>query len=94
MPRELSELCITEIHSGRGNRLKCLDKPFGLLAVCVFCNQKFTDRARFPEARQLAILMEVAPHRYDLFAYNELVGYGQQRILQEEVDAWSQLTRP
>ena len=80
-----------EIASG-ANRQKALDKPFGLLVLCWWCNsEEATDKVKWPEARQLALLKSRRPWDYNLAAYNELVGPALRgapnRITEAEVEA-------
>ena len=68
-PPILSKVVCHEIANGP-MRLKCLDKPFGVLCICRFCNEyEFVKKSLWPEARQLCLLMVRAPERYDLRAY-------------------------
>lgn len=71
------------------NRQKCLDKRFGLLVLCWLCNsEEATDKMKWPEARQLALLRINRPDDYDLTAYNKLVNpRAPNAITQGEVDA-------
>lgn len=85
-PAECSRLCCHEIANGP-NRQKALDKPFAILVLCWFCNgSEVEDKAKWPQARQLALLQRVAPQHYDLAAFNALIGRGPNRITQEDVD--------
>lgn len=85
-PRELSQLCCHEIACGP-HRQKALDKPFALLVLCWLCNgYVVTDKKTWPEARQIGVLREKRPNDYDLKAYNALVGYGPDRITEDDVD--------
>lgn len=89
LPSELSSLSVHEIHSGSGNRNKCLDKLYGLLVLCWLHNQEMTDRKKWPESRQLAVLKQKAPDNYDLVAYNAMVNVrAPNRITTEEVNQW------
>jgi len=89
-PPLASTLCCHEIACGK-NRLKALDKPYAILVLCWLCNAYFvTDKKRWPEARQLAVLKKQRPRDYDLVAYNALVNpKAPNRITQEEVDQWA-----
>lgn len=79
-------LCCHEIACG-SHRQKALDKPFALLVLCSWCNcHVVTDKGKWPEARQLAVLKRRNPKDYDLDAYNTLIGLGPSRITQEEVE--------
>jgi len=80
-------LHVHEIARGQ-HRQKALDKRFALLVCCYLCHvERLDSRAEWPEARQLAALKRSRPRDYDLAAYNELVGYGPERITEEEVSA-------
>ena len=85
----MSRLCVHEIANGV-NRQAALDKPFALLVLCWYCNgHVVTDKGQWPEARQLAVLLEKAPEDYDLVAYNYLINpNAPKRIEQWEVDDW------
>ena len=70
-------------------REKCLDKRYGLLVTCWPCNSdQLTDKAKYPEAWQLAILKRSRPKDYSLADYNALKGYGKHRISEEDVEQW------
>jgi hypothetical protein len=88
-PRECSQLCVHEIACGP-LREKAMDKPYATLVLCWWCNGSVvTDRKQWPEARQLALLLEKMPDHYDLQAYNFLVNSrAPHRITQEEVMEW------
>lgn len=85
----LSDLCVHEIYCGVG-RQKSLDKPYATLVLCFRCNQyEVTDKAKWPEARQLCLLQMCMPNAYDLAEYNGLVNpRAPDRITRDEVDAW------
>lgn len=84
----MSRLCCHEIACGP-HRQKALDKPFALLVLCWGCNEyAVTAKREWPEARQLAVLRARRPKDYDLPAYNALVGYGPDRITEEDVGKW------
>jgi len=52
-----------------------------------------TNKKDWPEARQLAVLKAKRPDRYDLAAFNTLANpRAPNRLLESEVDAWSQST--
>lgn len=79
------DLCVHEIARGC-HRSKALDKRFAVLVLCPRCHmQRIHGNETWPETRQLAILRKSRPCDYDLAAYNELVGYGPNRITEEEV---------
>lgn len=85
---ECSRLCCHEIACGP-HRQKALDKPFAILVLCWFCNgEVVTDKARWPEARQLAVLKRKSPGDYDLAAYNLLRARNPNRITETDVDKW------
>ena len=86
---ELSKVICHEISNGQ-HRGVSLDKEFCILCICRFCNEyEFTDKAKWPEERQLCLLMVRAPERYNLEAYLRHTRPGaMQRITQEEVDYW------
>lgn len=88
-PPELSQLCCHEIANGP-HRLKALDKPYAILVLCWWCNgNEVEDKAKWPQARQLALLQRRSPHNYDLAAFNSLVNpRAPQRITQDEVDEY------
>ena len=88
-PRECSQLCVHEIANGP-HRQKALDKPFATLVLCWWCNGNVvTDKARWPQARQLAVLKRRAPQHYDLAAFNDLVNpRAPNRITPEEIEQW------
>ena len=86
-PRECSQLCCHEIANGP-LRDKALDQPYAILVLCYYCNsEEMEDSRKWPEARQLALLMAESPEDYDLTAYNALVNpRAPNRITQGEVD--------
>jgi hypothetical protein len=70
-------------------RQKSLDRVECILVVCPACHELLGDKARWPEARQLAVLRKSRPGDYDLVAYNELVNpRAPNRITQAEVEEW------
>lgn len=78
---------VHEIANGR-NRQKALDKPFAVLVLCNYCNvHEATDKAKWPDAKQLALLKRSRPEDYDLAAYNLLFARGPDRVTAEEVEA-------
>ena len=86
---ELSKVVCHEVSNGQ-HRGNSLDQPQCILCICRFCNEyEFTDKAKWPEARQLCLLMVRARDRYNLEAYLRLTNpRAMQRITQEEVDFW------
>lgn len=69
------------------HRAASLDKPFALLIVCRACHdEKLSQPAEWPEARQLAILAKSRPAQFSLTAYLELTSpRAMQRIAIAEV---------
>lgn len=95
MPLEMSQLCVHEIANGP-LRNKALDQPSACLVACWACNSgPLNDKARFPEAKQLAVLLHESPEDYDLQAYLRLTSpQAMNRISQEEVTAhWQHMYR-
>lgn len=85
-PAECSRLCCHEIANGT-HRQKAIDKPYAILVLCWSCNSEVvTDKSLWPETRQLALLKRKAPEDYDLEAYNAIVGWGPDRITENDVD--------
>jgi hypothetical protein len=85
----LSQLVVHEVAGGACRALS-LDKPYACLVLCAYCNlYEVEDKRKWPQARQLAVLMRKSPEDYDLAAFNYLVNpNAPNRITQEEVDAW------
>ncbi len=94
-PVECSYLCCHEIARG-ANRQKALNKPYALLVLCGWCNEYVvTDKRKWPEARQLAVLKSRSPEDYSLEAYNLLVNArAPNRITSEEVDFYLTGAKP
>lgn len=90
-PRELSQLCCHEIACG-AYRQAALNKPYAILALCWWCNgYVVTDKATWPQSRQLSVLQRKAPQSYDLKAFNYLINpRAPNRITQDEVDRWNE----
>jgi hypothetical protein len=88
-PKECSQLCVHEILNGP-LRQKCLDKVHSLLVTCWFCNShELTNKRKWPEARQLAVLLKCAPENYDLAAHNFLANpRAPNRITEADVAEW------
>jgi hypothetical protein len=88
-PLEMSALSVHEILRGplRGKTLGSLSS---LLVTCWLCNSlEMTNRTKWPEARQLAVLLKRLPDHYDLIEHNRLANErAPDRILQSEVDEW------
>lgn len=73
LPWNCSQLCCHEIANGP-HRQAALDKPFAILVLCWNCNgQKVTDKGKWPEARQLAVLARSRPEDFDLAAFCRLI---------------------
>jgi len=72
------------------NREKALDKPYAILVLCTNCNhQEVEDKRKWPQARQLAVLLRSRPNDYDLVAFNRLVNpNAPNRITPDEVAAY------
>lgn len=66
--------CTLDIHEiARGkDRQKALDKLYALLVACRTCHEEFDSAAKWPEARQLALLAEKRLYDWDLVAYLNL----------------------
>ena len=87
--REQNQICVHEIASHAGMRLKFLDKPCATLVLCWRCNLVVEDRSEWPEERQLNLLREKAPSDFDLRLYLELTNpRAPRRIEIEEIDFW------
>jgi hypothetical protein len=86
---QLSNLCCHEIANGP-DRQKALDQPQSILVLCAYCNlHEVTDKGKWPEPRQLAVLLEKSIEDYDLQSHNQLVNpRAPNRITQDEVDDW------
>lgn len=84
-----SVLCVHEIANGP-YRQKALDKPYACLVLCVYCNEfVVTDKAVWPQSRQLARLKACLADNYDLQAFNRLINpNAPNRITEDEVNAW------
>lgn len=94
-PRETNQLCCHEIANGP-YRQKALDQPYAILVLCWHCNQhEVEDKAKWPEARQLALLRDRMSANYDLTAYNHLINpNAPRRIEPHEVDAYAESVLP
>lgn len=92
VPRELDQLCCHEIANGP-LRAKAIDKPFAILVLCWYCNgHVVTNKAAWPEPRQLSVLRRSRPADYDLLAYNQLVNErAPNRITEADVDSYGGL---
>lgn len=88
-PAELAKLCVHEIANGQ-YRQAALDKPYACLVLCCYCNEfEVTDKATWPQSRQLSLLKRLLPANYDLQAFNRLINpNAPNRITEEEVAAW------
>ena len=91
----MSALCCHEIANGP-DRQKALDQPYAILVLCGWCNLvEVEDKAKWPQARQLAALRRRRPADYDLPAFNHLVNpRAPNRITEEEVDNYAIPKRP
>ena len=89
-PPSLSKVVCHEIANGYGRRLRALDQPCAVLCLCRACNEiEVVDKSKWPEQRQLAVLLARAPERYDLPAFIQLTSpAAPNRITQDEVDAY------
>ena len=69
-------------------RQRCLDKRHSLIVACWLCNSDvLTDKAAWPEARQLAALLKSRPDDYDLRAHNLLANpSAPYRITERDVE--------
>jgi hypothetical protein len=90
-PMQCSVLTVHEIRRGSGNRHRFLDKRYGTLVLCQWCNtQEFDYASKWPEARQLCLLRAVRKEDYNLAKYNHLVNpFAPDRITQAEVDQYA-----
>lgn len=79
-----------EHHIARGiHREKALGKRYAVLVLCYRCHiERVHGNEYWPEARQLGALRRSRPQDYDLPAYNALIGWGPNRITEEDVDQW------
>jgi ribosomal protein S14 len=78
-------LDVHEICRG-SHRHKALDKSFALLLVCRSCHEELGSAAKWPEARQLALLAECRLYDWDLKSYLELTNpRAPRRIELEEI---------
>lgn len=86
---EWNKLCVHEIANGQ-YRQAALDKPYACLVLCCYCNEfEVTDKATWPQSRQLSLLKRLLPANYDLQAFNRLINpNAPNRITEEEVAAW------
>lgn len=81
-----------EHHIARGiHRSKAMGKRFAVLMLCFNCHvDRVHGNEDWPESRQLAVLLKSRPHDHNLAAYNELIGWGPERISEEDVRKWKQ----
>lgn len=86
---ELNQLCCHEILGGP-LRQKTLDEPCSLLVLCWYCNgNEVEDKAAWPAARQLAVLLARSPQHYDLARFCWLRNERAPHFVeQHEVDEW------
>ena len=80
--RWIDGLIVHEIARGF-SRSAALDKRYAVLVVCNGCHDKVDGWTRI---RQLRVLKRSRPADYDLVAFNKLVGYGENRITEEDVE--------
>ena len=87
-------LCVHEIARGI-HRQKALDKRYAVLILCWHCHMERIHNGpeKWPEAKQLAVLKRGRPDDYSLKAYNALVGYGPNRIAEEDVEQYMEKGR-
>lgn len=88
-PQALAKVVCHEISNGP-LRQASLDLPFCVLVVCRACNEiELMNKAKWPEARQLAALKVKCPERYNLTAYLDHTNpRAPNRITPSEVDAY------
>lgn len=79
-----------EHHIMRGpDRKKSTGKRFATLVLCFRCHmERIHGNESWPEARQLALLKRSRPEDHNLKAYNELKGYGPNRITESDLAQW------
>lgn len=79
-------LACHEIARGQA-RQRALDQRCAILVLCQECHmRRIHGPEDWPEARQLALLRRSRPDDFDLSQYNLIVGYGPDRISEEDVD--------
>jgi hypothetical protein len=79
---------VHEIARGQA-RARAYAEPSTWMPLCWPCNSgPFNDKGKWPEAAQLALKYLRDAQHYDLVRYNAVVGYGPERITQEDVDQW------
>jgi len=95
LPLQMSKCACHEIYRGTAGRPLSLDKPFAILVLCAWCNvHQFTDRVKWPESKQLALLSIKRPDLYNLAAYCQLVNpRAPSRITEEEVEQWRSILK-
>jgi hypothetical protein len=86
---QLNVLCCHEILNGP-LRDKVLDEPSCLIVACWYCNQYELDaKGDWPLSRQLSVIKQKAPERYDLRRVLELRNpQATNYVTEEEVDVW------
>ncbi len=74
-------------HIARGiHREKARVKRCAVLLVCWRCHtERVHGNEDWPQSRQLAVLKKSRPEDYDLAAFNALIGWGKNRITEEDV---------
>lgn len=89
LPIQCSKLACHEIARGK-YRQSFLNEPCGLLVLCSFCNcHAFDDAEKWPEERQLALLLAKRPDLYNLQRFNFVVNpRAPNRVEQADVDGY------
>lgn len=87
---EHNQLCCHEVLNGP-LRSKVLAEPSCLIVACWYCNQcELNNKGDWPLARQLAVIKQKAPQRYDLQRVLELRNPNAMNYVTEsEVDEWT-----
>lgn len=88
-PYHLNNIAGHEIANGQ-NRLRCMGLACGVLAACQWCNlYELTNKAKWPESRQLAVLLARAPHSFNLPKYlGTFYPRAPNRVTLQEVLQW------
>lgn len=83
----VDDLEVHEIARGTANRQKARGKRFASLVVCYWCHRReLSSAAKWPMARQLAVLKRSRPQDYDLAAFNRLRCRAAGAITEDEVN--------
>ena len=70
-------------------RDRARDKRYAVLWLCESCHMlRIHGNDDWPQARQLAALLKSRPHDHNLAAYNALIGWGPNRITEDDVNEW------